>query len=343
MAASRGALWLAAGGGLGAAAMFAATLAVGGAAWRAWLGAAALWAGAAAAAVALNLMIRLIPGGWREALGAPLTAAGWTLAPAALAMAPVLLAPRALYAWAQRPMGGDSFRAAWLTPGFFLGRSVIWFALLGWLAWRRRRGPAGAPTAVLGLIAYTLLGAIMAVDWLMSLDADFASSGFGLYVLGLMLSFALALATVAAVRDGADARQRNAMASVLFSLVAIWAYLGFMQYFITWSGDLPSGVHWYLRRGGDWAGLAWAAIVLRAIPGVLLVFAPVRRSARALTVTALAVAAGAAPEMAWLVLPGVEPAASGWDVLLFAVEVLLLGAAMVGVYGLARPQPVGAP
>jgi hypothetical protein len=321
------------GGLISAAVVLAAVVAVGGAAWRAWLAAAVLCAAVPAGALVLSMMTRLIPGAWREGLAEPLAIAPGLLPLSALAMAPVLVAPQTLYGWTQHA-GPGAFRAIYLTPAFFLARGLAWFALLTALAVRLRKGRAS--TAVVGLLIVVPIGLLISTDWLLSLDVDFASSGFGLYVLSIQVNLALALAVAFAVRTGVSDRTRDVLGGVLFVSVVLWAYLGFMPYFITWSGNLPPGVNWYRSREGGWAVLVWAAITLKGAPGAALIFGHVRRSAAALAPLALCIAAGAILEVAWLVLPALGPIAGPLDFVLFGGALLAFGAAGVGVCAFAR-------
>jgi hypothetical protein len=322
----RGGAAAAVGGLVAAVLVFAAVAAMGGPAWRAWLGAAALLAALPTGSLTLVMMLRLIPGAWREGLSEPLAGVSVLLPPAALAMAPILAAPGLVYGWAADP-GPGPFRGAWMTPGFFALRGVLWFGLLLVLAVRLGRDPKAVRTATIGLIAVVVAGLPIADDWLLSLDRGFDSSGFGLYVLAVQVLLALALA-VAAAADAERPRVRDVMGGVLFTAAALWAYVGFMQFFITWSGDLPGGVDWHLRRGGAWATLAWAAIALKTAGFAPLIFGHVRRTPKYLRVCALLLAAGAVPEMAWLVLPApVQPAGPA------ALGLFLAGAAALGACG----------
>lgn len=75
------------------------------------------------------------------------------------------------------------------------------------------------------------------------------------------------------------------LGGLLNSFVLLWAYLGYGQYIITWSGDLPSENVFYLhRQQGGWKVLAWSLIVLHfALPFVLLLFGGIKRKVRRLT------------------------------------------------------------
>ncbi len=280
-------------------------------------------------------MTRLIPRTWRASLawvpsGSRSALRVWLIA--ALAMAPVLFLPGLFYGWVSHPEGG-AFRHVWLSPVFFSLRGLAWLGFLGFLAWRMADGKARIVTSTLGLLILVPVSTVMADDWMMSLDPDFASSGFGLYVLSIQITFALAVAVVAASRTRLSDRALDVLGGVLLVCLILWIYLGFMQYFIIWSGDLPGGVGWYLRRGGAWAPLVWTAIVLKVGPGCLLIFNHVRRNPRFLGLLALIMAIGAIPEVGWLVLPAPGIAAGPLALGLFATMVVVLSGLS---FGLAR-------
>ena len=337
MAGERRAAGLALGGAIAAAALLVLVAVTGAAAWRAWLAAAVLCASVPAGALALAMMTRLIPGSWREGLAAPLAIAPGLLPLAALAMAPILLAPGQLYAWVQHP-GAGAFRVAYLTPAFFALRGVAWFAGLVWLALRLRPGREATVTSVVGLLVLVPASLAITTDWLMSLDPDFASAGYGLYVLSLQIGLALALAIAGSVTSDTAERTRDVLGGVLFCVLALWAYLGFMQYFIIWSDDLPPTVSWHLRRGGAWSGLVWAAMVLKGGPAAALVVDHLRRDPRALVAIALSIAAGSVLELAWLVLPAPGPEANALTLFLFAASASALTAAALGLCLIARAR-----
>lgn len=327
---------LAIGGALVGIAVFAVCAVVSGAAWRAWLGAAVLCAGAPTGALVIAMMVRLIPGAWREGLAEPLSIAPVLLPLAAVAMIPVLLAPGHLYGWTRDP-GPGAFRDAYLSPLAFAGRGLAWFVVLIVLALWLARARAGM-AAVIGLLIVAPGSLPIATDWLMSLDPGFASSGFGLYVLAVEVALALALAIAFAARPDTSERTLDVLGGVLFTVLTLWAYLGFMQYFITWSNDLAAPARWYLRRGHPWQWLAWAAVTLKGGGGLLLMSNHIRRDSRWLRRLCLAIAAGAAPEMAWLVLPASGPSAGPLAMALFVLAVAALETASLGLFLVGRER-----
>jgi hypothetical protein len=286
-----------------AAAGAAALLAV--AAWpramAGWLAAYVFWSSVPIGALCLLMMMRIIPGGWREELEGPAEAALRSLPLAALAALPILAAPGAIYPWTEGA-GEGAFRAAYMTPGLFALRTVLFFVILGGAALMLRRSRSTA-IAVAGLILLVLLDTLMAVDWLMSLDAGFHSSGFGLYVLSIQATIALGLLILWHLRSG-EAHRPGLLGALLLCALLLWAYFAFMQYFIIWSGDPPQGAAWFRRHAtGAWPWAEHAVGALGLVPLLLLLAPSVRRSRRGMLAIASAVLAGKALEVAWLVLP----------------------------------------
>lgn len=271
---------------------------------RGWLAAAFLCTGVPVGAVGLLMMMRLIEGAWTDELIGATEAATILLPLAALALLPVAVGIPSLYVWAEAAPE-SAFQRGYLTIWFFGLRSLVWFTflILTALALLTGRLPARR-IACVGLIIYALLGSMVAVDWLMSLDPKFHSSGFGLYVLSIQMTTALAAVIPAAVLSEPAVERSGVLGALLLCALLLWAYFAFMQYFILWSGDAPQAAAWYGRRGtGVWGALAYLATALHFVPLFLLFFAPIRRSAPALIALSASVLLGKALEAAWLVLP----------------------------------------
>lgn len=307
----------------------------GGSAWRAWLAAAFLAVSPPVGALGLIMQMRLIPGAWARETS-PILEAETRLAPlGAAAFAPVLIALPSLYPWVDAPQA-TPFRAAWLSPPAFVAVTVAWLAIvIGLAAALARRPDAPRWISCVGLVLFMIVGSFAATDWLQSLDPDFNSSGFGLYVLCLQILLALALAIVLGLSDPAGAPRQGILGGLLLTVLILWGYFSFMPFFIIWSADVPAGAVWYLRRGqGVWGDTAWLVAGARFAPAFLLLFRTVRNTRRWLLWTAAAVVAGTVPEVAWLVLPSPPGGAAadgltGALFLLAVVGVALLYAALL--------------
>jgi hypothetical protein len=266
-----------------------------------WLAAFAFWSALPIGALLLLAMTRIIPGVWRQGLAPEAEAALPLLALATLAALPLLIAPQVLYPWTGTATEG--FRGWYLSPWPFRLRSLAFFALAGLFAWRLRHHRPAVPLAIATLIVLVPFQDMMATDWLLSLDPEFHSSGFGLYILSIQM--VTALAVLIPLRLVADKGAPTAvLAGVWLTALLLWAYLAFMHYFISWSTDLAPGVRWYQRRGdGVWVVVEYAVAVLGLLPLFLLFFPPIRRSRPALASLAPFVLLGKILETAWLVLP----------------------------------------
>jgi hypothetical protein len=302
-----------------------------GAALAGWLMGFVFWSAIPIGALALLMMMRLVPGGWRDELSSPAQTALLLLPLAAVAALPVLAGIHALYGWADDPPKGG-FRSFYLVPWFFALRTAMMFAGTIILAVLLVLRPAwSVPLSAAGLVAFVLLDTTIVVDWLMSLDVGFHSSGFGLYVMSIQMTIAIAaliFARLAASDAGAHTR---ILGGLLLTTLLIWAYFAFMQYFIIWSGDLPQGVRWYQRRAdGPWSAVEYAIGALQLTPAFLLFFPPVREHRRWLLALTLAVLAGKVLEMAWLVLPTV---AVGGATALASAVLCLLGLGLLTLTG----------
>lgn len=287
----------------------------------------------------LLLMMRIIPGRWREELQpAPLAAQSLPLA--ILAAVPILVGVPWIYEWAASTKL-SSFQSVYLTPVFFSLRTLG--ALIGaaWLGFAIARGRASKSLAIGGLIIFVIFQDLLAVDWLMSLDPTFHSSGFGLYILSGQLLTALAALILLRLAVGTNRDGSALLSALLLVALLFWAYLAFMQYFIIWSGNLPQGVVWYQRRGqGGWVDVEYAITVLHLAPLLALLFPPARTRRRILALLCGLVLVGGFLECAWLTLP-VLP--SGLGVAAFcdiaaSIGLGMLTLALIALASVGRPE-----
>jgi hypothetical protein len=269
-----------------------------------WLVGFFFWSSVPIGGLFLLMMMRLMPGAWTDTLQPPANAALPLVILAAVALLPLLVGAGTLYPWATGSMT-DGFKSGYLATRFFCLRSIFFFLCLGvWSFLLFRRTARTSTISVVGLIVFTILDTLMAYDWLMSLAPEFHSSGFGLYAMSIQIVIALAFLILASVLLPGGAFTNRYRGAIFLTALLLWAYFSFMQYFITWSGDLPQGVRWYQQRGGGvWSAAEWTIAMLHLLPMLLLIFPPIRLDRRWLGGLALAVLLGKALETSWLVLP----------------------------------------
>jgi len=252
------------------------------------------------------MLADVIPGSWRASVRSPaaMLAAGMPLL--ALFCLPILFGMRLIFPWYDGE-GLSGFRAFYLTPLAAGARLIVFFAICIWLQARLSRGP-NRSLATAALIVFVLLDGLFATDIVLSLDPHFHSSGFGLYFLSLQALTAFsAIVLIRSLGYSSDAMQRSLMGALFLTLLLCWAYFDFMQYFILWSGNLPTRADWFVRRSnGGWSTLVSILVVLRLGPAFLLLFPPIRQNGRALVFFAASTLAGSLIEVAWLVMPEIE-------------------------------------
>lgn len=299
-----------------------------------WLAGFVFWSGIPLGALVLVMMIRIIPGRWAQELGEPAEAAMLLLPLAMLAALPVLAGLGALYPWAGETEQG--FRGAYLAQGSFMLRTALFFALttgLALLLVLRRRW--SMQVSVCGLILFVLFDTAIAFDWLMSLDPEFHSSGFGLYVLSIQVTIALALLIPAHLSAAPGEQHRGVLGALLLCALLLWAYFAFMQFFIIWSTNLPPNVLWYQHRAaGSWSSVTYVIATLHFLPAFLLLFAPVRCGRQWLVGLCAAVLVGKALEACWLVLP--DTSAGIASIAVAVLSLIGLGALSAAAFGEAQ-------
>jgi len=304
-----------------------------------WLG----WGSIPIGSLAVLMLVALIPGTWRQLYARPLVI-GATLMPlVAIAMIPLLVGVELIYPWtaAGATSGFAAFKAAWLSTGFFVVRTIAYLIVLSLIAWAllaaspRLRGPIAAA----GVILYALIGSLIGIDFGETTEPHFHSSIYGLLALTNQwlagISFAILLGLWSE-----RGKAPFAAAGVLVTAILMWGYMHAMQYIVIWAGDIPAEARWYIERGRHgWGALAWILYGMQGLFSFAALLSPrVRNSARAMIVLALLTLAMRLVEQAWLVLPGLP--GIGWPVapLIVAASLAMFGFGWFGAIALARRE-----
>jgi hypothetical protein len=304
-----------------------------------WLG----WGSIPIGALALLMLVALIPGTWRQLYARPLVI-GTTLMPLlAIAMVPLLIGVQLIYPWTAQGAtdGYAAFKAAWLSTGFFVVRTIAYLIILSLIAWAllAAKPALRAPIAAAGVIAYGLIGSLIGIDFAETTQPHFHSSIYGLLALTNQwlagISFALLLGLWSS-----EGKAPLAAAGVLVTAILMWGYMHAMQYIVIWAGDIPAEVRWYVERGRHgWGALAWLLYGLQGLVVFAALLSPsVRGSRRAIMALAGLTLVMRVLEQAWLVLPGLPRI--GWPVapLILAASLAMLGFGWVGAVALKRHE-----
>jgi hypothetical protein len=196
-------------------------------------------------------------------------------------------------------------KSAFLNIPFFYIRTITYFVvwtIITVLLWRTSRaqdkGNADrlksrfSRVSAIGMILFAFTCTFAAFDWLMSLEANWYSTIFGVYIFaGAVIG---GLATIILIVFYLQSRQimteivkighYQDLGKLLFAFVIFWTYMAFSQYLLIWYGNLPEETIWYLHRWHD----GWQAITLIivfghfAIPFFLLMPYAAKRNPRLL-------------------------------------------------------------
>ncbi len=294
-----------------------------------WLAAVCTLAALSLGALGLSLVHGVTGGPWGATLRPSLDAAARLVPLVGLMFLPLLFILPQLYPWAAEGWAqAHPDKAVYLNPGFFAARLVGFFLLWTLLAYAPRR----RPVAVVGLMLLAPSLTLAGVDWLLSLDPRFASSGFGFLFMTHLFVGGLSFAILAALHWHGQPVPDWGLGEFLMGAVLTWIYFAGMHWLVVWSTNLPEEAGWYLlRMQGGWLWVVSALVLVNGVlPFFLLLWPEVQRWGRGQSAVAALLLAGRAVEMGWLVLPAVAGPAL-WGVAAAAGSLLVAG----GLWGLA--------
>lgn len=306
--------------------------------FRAYLVAYLFWSGLSLGCLALLMLHHIVGGAWGAMIRRLLEAGTRTLPLMVVLFVPLLYGLTTLYSWARpEEVAHDvllQHKSGYLNVPFFVQRAAAYFGI--WLIvmfflnhWsRQQERVAGAPQerhvqrrlrllSAPGLMLYVLTVTFAAVDWVMSLEPHWYSTLYGVVILVGQILAALALAIVLIthlaevppVSTVLTPQHLHDLGNLLLAFVMLWAYIGFSQFLIIWSGNLPEEVPWYIHRTqGGWEWLGRFVLLLHfGLPFVVLLSRTSKRRAQVLGRLAAGLLMMHLLELFWLVLPAFSP------------------------------------
>jgi hypothetical protein len=280
------------------------------------------------------LMLQHLTGGhWGIMTRRPLESATRVLPVVALFFLPIaIFGMKHLYGeWLNAPIKGEGslseLQKTYLTTNGYLIRAVIYFVI--WLglvfvfnrwskeqdanredrALRRRLKMAAGP----GIILYVFVMTFAAIDWVMSLSPHWASTIYGfLFVVGqlissmsLMIAVLVLLSRTAPMEGVIQSRHLHDLGKLLLAFVMLWAYFGFSQLLIIWSGNLPEEITFYRSRlYGGWGVVAVLVLIFHFfVPFFSLLSRDLKRSAQLLPKVAIWLIFMRLVDLFWLTRP----------------------------------------
>jgi hypothetical protein len=206
---------------------------------------------------------------------------------------------RTLYPWthpgvvaSHEPLPFTPGREMWLAPTFVYARMAVVLALWTFFALRIRKTSLAADASrQAGLDAHRRLNrhagvfaplfaltiAVAAYDWLISLEPQWFSTMFSVYVFaGCFVQgiAGIALATVVLARRGnfgprfqmIGLEPIHTLGTMILAFCTFWAYIWVCQYLLIWYGNIPEEAPYYLARThGSWLPVFLISFVINWI------------------------------------------------------------------------------
>ncbi len=224
----------------------------------------------------------------------------------ALLFIPILLTllnnGTALYEWNGTELHGlVAMKTGYLNSGFFIARAAIYFAIWSFIVlWYYRHSIKQDETKDVNstlvrqkwsgpcIMLFALTVSFAAWDWLMSIDADWYSTIYGVYYFAASMfgTFAFTILTYlllqkfGKVQKTVTIENYHDCGKFLFGFVMFWSYIAFSQLLLYWYGNIPEETAWFRDRWENgWQMYSYALIACHfAIPLLGLLSRHVRRN-----------------------------------------------------------------
>jgi len=317
--------------GLGAAVAFA-----GGTAqfYFSWLVAYFYFLSIALGALFLVLVLAVTRAAWGVTLRRVVENVMATLPVFALLFIPIWLGRHELYAWTRPEEVAKSRilqgKSPFLNEGFWFVRAVFYFVAWSALATffsgqSQKQDETGDErisarlrgAAPVGIVLFALTSTFAAIDWMMSLEAEWYSTMFGVYFFSgsvvAILAFTPLLVRFAyaqgALRGVVTVEHLHDVGKLLFGFVIFWAYIGFSQYFLIWYANIPEETIYYMRRmAGSWLSISELLAVRHFfIPFFFLMPRAVKRRPGMLMAAAIWMLIMHFLDLHWCIMPVLHP------------------------------------
>ena len=169
----------------------------------------------------------------------------------------------------------------------------------------------------IGIVVYSLTMTFAIIDWIMSLDATWLSTIYGLiYLAGQGLTaFSISIIAVLLLSQEEPMRtmlrktELHDIGKLLFAFVMLYAYLSFSQWLIIWSGNMLSEIRWYLMRlQNGWQYFGTILIFVHFVfPFALLLSRNTKRSIRRVVAIAFLLMFMRLVDLFWQTAPNFYP------------------------------------
>jgi hypothetical protein len=305
--------------------------------YSAYLSGFMFWLGLSLGCMAILMLHHLVGGAWSIVIRRILESGMMTLPLMFVLFIPILLHLPRLYFWARTDVLSDpktdpkilEIANSYLNFNGILLRYILYFAIWFGMAYFLNRWSseqdwiAGQSTlrfralSSIGLVIYSLTISFAVIDWVMSLQARWISTIYGLiFIAGEALSafcFCVVIETILGKRrpmsEYLTDTQVHDHGKLILAFVMVWTYFNFSQWLIIWAGNLPEEIPWYVRRmNGGWAEVGLFLVVFQfAVPFALLLSRQLKRKAGTLVRIASWIIFVRMVDIFWHVEPALHP------------------------------------
>ncbi len=250
---------------------------------------------------------------------------------AAPAAAILLLGLPALYPWSRPEAATNRIlagKAVWLNAPFFSARTLAIAALWLLAYWILVKGSVKQDTnndleftlrarrfAPAFLFIFAITVTLVAFDWISSLEPEWYSDIFGVYLFAGTFMAGLAASALGVVWLKENGRLPDVrpdhlynFGGLLFAFTVFWSYIGFAQYLLMWYADMPEEITWYKARiEGQWLPVILLLALLHfVIPFFVLAARRAKSDLKVLKRIAILILFAHALDLYWLVFPALR-------------------------------------
>ncbi len=217
-------------------------------------------------------------------------------------------------------------KSGYLNTPFFIGRTIGYFLIWYFFAkklynlsisqdlnFSQRNTSHMLRYSAVGMIIFALTISFASFDWMMSTDAHWYSTIFGVYIftgsylliIVFLILFSHTIQKVGILNDKITVEHYHDLGKLLFAFVVFWAYIAGSQYFFIWYANIPEETVWYLHRwSGSWKSLSLVLIFGHFfIPFVILIFRWTKRNLPVLKLIAVWVLFMHYIDIYWIIMP----------------------------------------
>ncbi|MEX0646665.1 MAG: hypothetical protein WEA56_02175 [Balneolaceae bacterium] len=243
---------------------------------------------------------------------------------------PVLLGMNNLYHWTDAEyVAADPILAgktAYLNEVFFVIRQFIYFGIWGYLGYKLHKVSVEMDrtndwglTVLLrkvsapGILIFAITVAFASFDWLMSLDAHWFSTMFGVYFFAMSFQalFPVLILMVFWMHRNDVLKNTITQAHIydlgawFFGFTIFYAYIAFSQFLLIYYANIPEETIWYFHRiEGSWEVISYSLLICRfVLPFLLLLNRETKHNRKMLLFVSVLIIVMHFIELHWIVMP----------------------------------------